>query len=302
MTTNFDNSGAATLGNCDVSMLTTVCNKDMITDAEFDALWEGNKKRFYVHQAWPILFDSVDKDGNAGVYKCTDEADAKVKLKQYLIDCQTGYVSDVFDSYLVKVHEGSNIVCLYQLLSIKTKNPENFDNDDTAQGLNDGYGIAKDPDLQKVWEANGQTGDYRDKTCVTECTLSLPLSNGVSSREWFYSWMVQNSHFEAIHTALKADGYEHVLNSVSGSVQKQWALDVFEMMKGIVDDIPRGKHAGQSTEATPVFGYVNDNRTPAYTLGLQQQHPNYADLPAEIKPCGWPFTTTKIGGKYPPFD
>lgn len=302
MTTNFDNSGAATLGNCDVSMLTTTCNKSMITDAEFDALWEGNKKRFYVHQAWPILFDSVDKDGNAGVYKCTDEADAKVKLKQYLIDCQTGYVSDVFDSYLVKVHEGSNIVCLYQLLSIKTKNPENFDNDDTAQGLNDGYGIAKDPDLQKVWEANGQTGDYRDKTCVTECTLSLPLSNGVSSREWFYSWMVQNSHFEAIHTALKADGYEHVLNSVSGSVQKQWALDVFEMMKGIVDDIPRGKHAGQSTEATPVFGYVNDNRTPAYTLGLQQQHPNYADLPAEIKPCGWPFTTTKIGGKYPPFD
>ena len=44
MTTNFDNSGAATLGNCDVSMLTTVCNKDMVTDAEFDALWEGNKK------------------------------------------------------------------------------------------------------------------------------------------------------------------------------------------------------------------------------------------------------------------
>ena len=55
MTTNFDNSGAATLGNCDVSMLTTVCNKDMVTDAEFDALWEGNKRRFYVHQAWLYL-------------------------------------------------------------------------------------------------------------------------------------------------------------------------------------------------------------------------------------------------------
>ena len=297
MTTNFDNSGAATLGNCDVSMLTTVCNKDMITDAEFDALWEGNKKRFYVHQAWPILFDSVDKDGNAGVYKCTDEADAKVKLKQYLNDCQTGYVSEGIDSYLVKVYEGSDICCLYQLLAIKFKNSENFENDDN------GYGIAKDPDLQKVWEANGQTGDYRDKTVVTECTMTLPLKNGVSSREWFYSWMVQNSHFEAIHTALKADGYEHVLNSLSGSVQKQYALDIFNLMKDhIVDNIPRGVHAGQSTEATPVFGYVNDNRTPAYSLGLQHQHPNYADLPDNIKPCGWPFTTTKIGGQYPPFD
>ncbi len=295
MTTNFDNSGAATLGNCDVSMLTTTCNKDMPTDAEFDALWEGNKKRFYQHQAWPLLFDSVMADGSDGTYKCTDEADAKVKLKQYLTDCQTGYVSEILDSYLVKVHEGSNIVCLYQLLSLKFKGT----NSESDHGQ---YGIAKDPDLQRVWEANGQTGDYRDKTCVTECTLSLPLSNGVSSREWFYSWMVQNSHFEAIHTALKADGYEHVLNSVSGTVQKQWALDVFEMMKGIVDDIPRGRHAGQSTEATPVFGYVNDNRTPAYTLGLQHQHPNYADLPAEIKPCGWPFTTTKINGEYPPFD
>ena len=61
MTTNFDNSGAATLGNCDVSMLTTVCNKDMVTDAEFDALWEGNKRRFYVHQAWPLLVDSVNE-------------------------------------------------------------------------------------------------------------------------------------------------------------------------------------------------------------------------------------------------
>lgn len=296
MTTNFDNSGAATLGNCDVSMLTTVCNKDMVTDAEFDALWEGNKRRFYVHQAWPLLFDSVDKDGNDGMYKCTDEADAKVKLKQYLNDCQTGFVSELIDSYIVKVYEGSNIRCLYQLLAIKFK---------TDKGTSDHgqYGIAKDSDLQKVWEANSQTGDYRDKTVVTECTLSLPLSNGVGTREWFYSWMVQSSHFVAIHTALKADGYEYVLNSLSGSVQKAYAVAVFNMMKNdISDNIPRGTYAGQTVEATPVFGYVDDNRTPAYSLGLQQQHIIYADLPDNIKPCGWPFTTTKIGGQYPPFD
>jgi len=296
MTTNFDNSGAATLGNCDVSMLTTVCNKNMVTDAEFDALWEGNKRRFYVHQAWPLLVTSENEDGSDGRYKCTDEADAKAKLKLYLDDCQTGQVSSIVDSYLVKVYEGSNIVCLYQLLSIK------FNTDTASSPTNDQYGIAIDPDLQRVWEANGQTGDYRDKTVVTECSMTLPLSNGVSSKEWFYSWMTQNSHFEAIHTALKADGYEHVLNSVTGRTQKQWAVDVFNMMKGIVDDIPRGKHAGQTTEATPVFNYVDDNTTVAYSLGLQHQHPNYADLPAEIKPCGWPFTTTKINGEYPPFD
>lgn len=296
MTTNFDNSGAATLGNCDVSMLTTTCNKDMITDAEFDALWEGNKRRFYVHQAWPLFVTSENEDGSAGRYRCTDEADAKAKLKLYLDDCQTGQLSSILDSYLVKVHEGSNIVCLYQLLSIK------FNTGTASSPTNGQYGIAKDPDLQRVWEANGQTGDYRDKTCVTECTMTLPLSNGVSSKEWWYSWMVQNSHFEAIHTALKADGYEHVLNSINGRVQKQWAVDVFEMMKGIGDDIPRGRYAGQTTEATPVFNYVDDNATVAYSLGLQHSHPNYADLPAEIKPCGWPFTTTKINGEYPPFD
>ena len=89
MTTNFDNSGAATLGNCDVSMLTTVCNKDMVTDAEFDALWEENKRRFYVHQAWPNLFVEKNPDGTVPRYTCTDEADAKVKLKLYLDDFLT---------------------------------------------------------------------------------------------------------------------------------------------------------------------------------------------------------------------
>ena len=142
-----------------------------------------------------LLVDSVNEDDSDGRYKCTDEADAKVKLKLYLNDCQTGDVSSILDSYLVKVYEGSNIVGLYQLLSIK------FNTDTASSPTNGQYGIAKDTDLQRVWEANGQTGDYRDKTCVTECTMTLPLSNGVSSREWFYSWMTQNSHFEAIHTA-----------------------------------------------------------------------------------------------------
>ena len=175
-------------------MLTTTCNKDMVTDAEFNALWEGNKRRFYVHQAWLYLLLPKMKTKSDGRYKCTDEADAKVKLKLYLDDCQTGDVSSILDSYLVKVYEGSNIVCLYQLLSIK------FNTGSASSETNGQYGIAKDTDLQRVWEANGQTGDYRDKTCVTECTMTLPLSNGVSSREWFYSWMTQNSHFEAIHT------------------------------------------------------------------------------------------------------
>ena len=65
-------------------------------------------------------------------------------------------------------------------------------------------------------------------------------------------------------------------------------------MKGIVDDIPRGRHAGQTTEATPVFNYVDDNTTVGYSLGLQHQHPNYADLPAEIKPCGWHLQQQKL--------
>ena len=90
-------------------------------------------------------------------------------------------MSSIVDSYLVKVYEGSNIVGLYQLLSIKF-------NTDTASSPTQGqYGIAKDPDLQRVWEANGQTGDYRDKTVVTECSMTLPLSNGVSSRAVSYT-------------------------------------------------------------------------------------------------------------------
>ena len=293
MTTNFDNTGEATLGNTDVSALVTYCDKTtMVTDAEYDVLWEANKRRFYVHQAWPNLFVEKNPDGTVPRYTCTDEADAKVKLKLYLDDFLTGPTKDVVDTYYVRVYEGSDIRALYLLVSIKLKN-------------GDGYIVEKDSDIQKIWEANGQTGDYRDNTVVTDLSLSLLLSTGVKSSAWYYSWMTQNSHFEAIHTALKADGYEKVLNQLTGQVQKKWAVDVFNMMKDMLEDggsIARGKYAGQNTEATPVFNYVDDNTTSAYSFALQHQHPNYADLPAEIKPCGWPFTTVKIDGKYPPFD
>ena len=78
-------------------------------------------------------------------------------------------------------------------------------------------------------------------------------------------------------------------------------VDVFNMMKGIVDDIPRGRHAGQTTEATPVFNYVDDNTTVGYSLGLQHQHPNYVTYLQKLNPAVGIYNN-KINGEYPPFD
>jgi hypothetical protein len=76
------------------------------------------------------------------------------------------------------------------------------------------------------------------------------------------------------------------------------------MMKQYGDEgtIPRGSMAGQTVEAAPVFGYVDDNTTPAFTTGIRQNDPHYAALPDDIKPCGWPISSIKLGGKYPPYD
>ena len=60
-------------------VLTTTVSNDMVTDAEFDVLWEGNKTRFFTHGAWP----GFSRDPNENFYADNIE-DAKVKFKEYL--------------------------------------------------------------------------------------------------------------------------------------------------------------------------------------------------------------------------
>ncbi len=294
---NFDKSGDAELGNCDVSTLTSEMDKTtMISDAEYDALWEANKNRFYKHQAWPNLFGDAEKNP----YVCTDEADAKVKLKQYLTDFRTGYLKDLVDCYFLRVYEGSDIRALLLLIACKFKedtNPKTYEDSDA-------YLIREDADLKKLWEANGQSGDYRNDCIITDLSLNLPLSDGTTSSSWYYSWYVQNTTFEKIHRTIGLDGYKKILNQFSGTIQKNWIKSVFDMMKQYGDEgtIPRGSMAGQTVEAAPVFGYVDDNTTPAFTTVIRQNDPHYAALPDDIKPCGWPISSIKLGGKYPPYD
>ena len=293
---NFDKSGDAVLGDCDVQSLTTTMDKNNITEAEFDVLWEANKRRFYVHQAWPALFGPDPLDSTASI---TNETEAKTKLWNYLEDFRTGHLKDFADCYFLKVHEGSDIRTLITFISCKFK-----DSTPITSTFDSSYLMEDNVDLKKIWEANGNTGDFRDDCLLTDISLSLPLADGTKPNAWYYSWYVQNTTFDVIHRCIGADGYKKVLNSFSGSVQKNWLKAVFEVMKQYGDEgtIPRGVHTGQTVEASPLFGYVDDNTTSAYTMGLQHSSPNYADLDASLKPCGWPITTVKIGGKYPPYD
>ena len=52
---------------------------------------------------------------------------------------------------------------------------------------------------------------------------------------------------------------------------------------------------------TIIYDYVDDNETQMYALGITQESPLYAELDSSVKPSCWPFTTVKVGGKYPPY-
>ena len=125
--------------DCDVQSLTTTIDKNNITEAEFDILWEANKRRFYVHQAWPALFG---QDTDAGTDTITNEAEGKAKLWKYLEDFRTGHLKDIVDCYYLKVHEGSDIRTLITLIACKFKG-------DATSEFDDVYLMENNVDLKK---------------------------------------------------------------------------------------------------------------------------------------------------------
>lgn len=294
---NFAKDGPATLGDCDVSGLSTTMGKDFVTDAEWDLLWEANKKRMFTHQAWPTFNPSVSQhnpdDPNEVHYFADNIDDAKTKLQAYYLGMKDGPLSNFIDTWFIKVYEGSEIRGMVSVMSAKFKDSSPVS----------GYSIELEPNLEQLWTAQGQTGDYRDKMVVLNTIMGLPLTDGTKTAFWYYSWYVQVATNNLLHRTIKAEGYDKMVNTMTGSVQKKFLHDIFEMMKNYGDtgSVPRGKYAGQVIEATPLWNYVDDNVTPAFTLGVRQDYVGYEDCDDDIKPFGWPFSTVKIGGQYPPY-
>ena len=295
---NFDKTGEASLGDCDVSGLSTTMGKDFVTDAEWDVLWEANSKRMFTHQAWPTFNPAVsghNPDDPKEVNFFADNIDdAKTKLKAYYLDMKEGMLSQIVDTWFIKIYEGSDIRGMVSVMSAKFK-------DDAPTGA--GYSVDLDSELQQLWTAQGQTGDYRDTMVVQNTIMGLPLADGTKTAFWYYSWYVQVATNNIMYAAIKPEGYDKMVQMMTGKVQKQFLYSVFEAMKqyGDLGTIPRGKYAGQTVEASPVWNYVDDNVTAAFTLGVRQDYPGYVDCDDSLKPFGWPFTTVKIGGNYPPY-
>ena len=273
-------------------VLTTTVSSDMVTDAEFDVLWEGNKTRFFTHGAWP----GFSRDPNDRFYADNID-DAKVKFKEYLTSFLGGVVKTAYKkTWVAKVYEVStgNIVGLWLYK--------------TTMMSNDTFAWPIPTDLQKLWDDQGLTGDLRVGCVDNSDCLTLPLSDGTSTFNWFLSWYTHPETFTALHTAFKADGYTKVVQRPTGKTQKDAIAQFAEIMKLWDKDFtagsagfPAGPNVGESAEAAPIWDYVSDNITPAMSLGLCQFHNAYKGVPDAIKPCGWPLTTMKIGGNYPPY-
>ena len=266
-------------------LTTTVSTTTMLTDAEFDLLWEGNKRRLFTNGAWPGFQRSADE-----MFYADNIDDAKIKYKEYLNSFLNGVVSTAYkQTWLAKVHEGSNIVgaWLYKTTAFS---------DDT-------FAWPIPADLQQLWEDQGLSGDMRLKCVDNSDALTLPLSDSTPSNLWYLNWYTNVETFTALHTAFKAEGYTKVTNLMTGTVQKTKAQEWFNTMKAWESGgIPgNGPTAGRNTLANPVWNYVDDNTTCAFSLGLCQVQNAYADLDSSLKPCGWPLTTVKIGGEYPPY-
>jgi hypothetical protein len=284
-----------TFGNCDLSTITTTVDKVMLTDAELDILWsETNQKRLFTHQAHSP-FNSEGTVDASNPHYTDDISEAKLKVKTYISDFLSGVIQQTFgcDAYIVRTFDGSTIIGFQLMHSIK--------------GESDTYVMTADsiPDLNTLWAQEVGSGDWRDECVAMDTVMYNPMLDGTSSSIWASSLHISDAFLIAIHTAIKADGYKNVLHCATGLKQKQYFNAIRDMMKNWEENggFPAGHpSAGVVMNATPVFNYVEDNTTPAYQLGCSQFGPAYINrFPNNIKPCAWPFTTTKVGGIYPPY-
>ena len=88
------------IGTVDVSGLTTKVEQTVLTDSEFDTLWEVNKKRVFTHKAWPTLLAS---NSSAPAYADNID-DAKTSAKnQHDNILNIAFDGTLYDSWLVKI-------------------------------------------------------------------------------------------------------------------------------------------------------------------------------------------------------
>ncbi len=264
--------------------LTTTIDSTNITEAEFDTLWEGNKTRMFTHQSWPP-FHEAEK---AGTGYADNEADAKVSMWNFL-ELFFNNSENANVAFLEKIKEDGVIRGILMWHSLKS-----FDGS---------YSFPDDVDMKKLWEAHGQSGDWRDDTLQLSATMCNDLADGTASGAWLQQYMYDNQH--ALAAAFKASGKTQWINVATGKVQKAFVMKGMEQSIAWETDGLAGTSTspGLVRERLAVFGgYVDDNATPIWTLGMKQNDHFYSTLAAEHKPCGWPFTTQKVGGKYPPYD
>lgn len=287
-----------TFGNVDLSTVSTTVDKVMLTDSQFDALWEVNKDRMFTHKAFSVFNDQGTKDEN-NPYYATDIDNGKIKCKQYLSDWIEGTLSTMADTFFCKVWDGETLIGLQLMHGSKWKDGVNIDNNPTGQ-----YIIESVPDIATLWAQEVGSGDYRDNMLCMDVVYYTPMVDGTPSSVWSMSHQMSSQHLIAMHTEAKNLGYTHVIHVATGQKQKAYFKLIFDTMKTWEEGsgFPNGPHQGVKIEGTPVWNYVDDNTTPAYQFSVAQYGPAYTnDFPAEIKPCGWPITTNKVGGEYPPY-
>ena len=108
------------IGTVDVSGLTTKVEQTVLTDSEFDTLWEVNKKRVFTHKAWPTLLDS-NSSKSEGYYVDNIE-DAKTSAKsQHDHVLNIAFDGSLYDSWLVKIYDGSTIIGSRLMMGAKSK-------------------------------------------------------------------------------------------------------------------------------------------------------------------------------------
>lgn len=275
------------IGSVDVSGLTTKVEKTVLTDSEFDILWEENKKRVFTHKAWPTLLDS-----NSSKPMYADNIDdAKTKAKEqhdYLLNL--AFDGTMFDSWLVKIYDGSTIIGSRLMMGAKNKLGS--------------YLVESNAELAQLWTQEGNSGDYRDSALLSDISMFNPMVNGTpsgGSDGWYMAYIHSTGFYNALLAETKSTGFTCILSPVTGKQQKSYCKNIIH--KWAIDNSPlsSGTFAGKNFEAMPLFNYVDDNETIMYALGITRESPLYAELDSSVKPSCWPFTTVKVGGKYPPY-
>ena len=277
------------IGTVDVSGLTTKVEQTVLTDSEFDILWEVNKKRVFTHKAWPTLLDS-NSSKSEGYYVDNIE-DAKTSAKsQHDHILNIAFDGSLYDSWLVKIYDGSTIIGSRLMMGAKSK-------------LND-YLVESNAELAQLWTQEGNSGDYSDGAILSDISMFNPMVNGTPSGGadgWYMAYIHSTGFYNAVLAETVPAGFKYILSPVTGKQQKYYANTIIH--NWAIDNSPlsSGTFAGKNFEAMPCFNYVDDNETQMFALGITQESPLYAELDSSVKPSCWPFTTVKVGGKYPPY-